>query len=76
MLHFYVSGIVWQDVCKPYPAIPNPIPAGCLLEPGVGLVADGIYQAGEPGIAGVTVRIALDCNYGAFTAITDSSGTQ
>lgn len=74
VLHFYVSGVVWHDVCKPYAAIPNPIPAGCLLEPNVGLVADGIYQAGEPGIAGVTVRIEIDCNYGAFTAVTDASG--
>ena len=74
ILHFYVSGYVWHDSCKPYPAVPNPIPAGCLFEPGVGLTADGIFQVGEPGIGGVTVRLEIDCNYGAFTTATDASG--
>lgn len=74
LLHFYVSGYVWHDTCKPYDVIPNPIPAGCIYEAGVGLYADGIFSAGEPGIGGVTVRLEIDCNYGAFTTQTDAGG--
>ena len=74
VLHFYFSGYVWSDTCKPYDTVPNPIPAGCIYEPGVGLYADGMFQAGEPGIGGVTVRLEIDCNYGAFTTQTDAGG--
>ncbi|MBV6395455.1 MAG: hypothetical protein HFACDABA_01031 [Anaerolineales bacterium] len=74
ILHFYVSGYVWHDTCKPYNPVPVPTPAGCIFEPGVGLYADGIFSAGEPGIGGVTVRLEIDCNYGAFTTQTDSGG--
>ena len=74
LLHFYVSGTVWLDTCKPQNPIPTPIPSGCLFDPIKGLYADGIYQAGEPGIAGVTIRLEIDCNYGAFTTTTDGSG--
>jgi hypothetical protein len=72
--HFYVSGYVWSDTCKPYDAVPNPVPAGCIFEQGVGLYADGIFQTGEPGIGGVTVQLMIDCNYGAFTTTTDPGG--
>jgi len=74
LLHFYVSGYVWHDTCKPYDPIPNPVPAGCIYEAGVGLYADSIFQAVEPGIGGVTVRLEIDCNYGAFTTQTDAGG--
>ena len=74
LLHFYVSGYVWHDTCKPYDPIPTPVPAGCIFETGVGLYADGIFQAVEPGIGGVTVRLEIDCNYGAFTTQTDAGG--
>jgi len=74
LLHFYVSGTVWHDTCAAVDPIPTPLPSGCLFEGGIGMIADGILQAGEPGISGVTVRIELDCNYGAFTVQTDSSG--
>ena len=74
-LHFYVSGYVWHDKCAPVDGpIPSPLPAGCVLALGGGLSADGIRQAGEPGLGGVIVRIELNCNYGAFTAATDSNG--
>lgn len=74
LLHFYVSGYVWHDTCKPYDTLPNPVPAECIYEPGVGLYADGIFSAGEPGIGGVTVQLMIDCNYGAFTTQTDAGG--
>ena len=74
LLHFYVSGTVWHDTCAAVDPVPNPLPIGCRFEGGLGMIADGLFQAGEPGISGVTVRIELDCNYGAFTVQTDSSG--
>jgi len=74
LLHFYVSGYVWHDTCKPYNPVPVPTPAGCIFEPGVGLYADGIFSAGEAGIGGVTVRLEINCNYGAFTTQTDAGG--
>ncbi len=75
LLHFYVSGVVWHDTCTQVDGpVPNPLPAGCLYDPVNGMYADGIKQAGEPGVAGVTVRIEINCAYGAFTAVTDSSG--
>lgn len=75
VLHFYVSGYVWEDVCPYFDGpLPNPLPVGCILDPVDGLISDGIFSLGEPGIEGVTVRIEIDCNYGAFTAVTDASG--
>ncbi len=74
LLHFYVSGYVWHDTCAPVNPIPNPPPAGCLFDPVDGLYADGIKQATEPGIAGVTIRLEINCSYGAFTVMTDSTG--
>ncbi|MEW5939628.1 MAG: hypothetical protein AB1750_08205, partial [Chloroflexota bacterium] len=42
VLHFYVSGYVWDDLCPEYDGpVPNPIPAGCILDPVDGLTADG-----------------------------------
>lgn len=75
LLHFYVSGYVWHDQCAYVDGpVPNPLPAGCVQEAGVGIYADGIFSAGEAGIGGVTVRLEIDCNYGAFTVATDAGG--
>ena len=75
LLHFYVSGVVWHDLCAvpdgPLPATP---PDGCVTSLTGGLQANGIYEAGEPGIAGVTIKLEIDCSYGAFTTVTDASG--
>jgi hypothetical protein len=74
-LHFYVSGYVWHDMCAPVNGpIPNPLPVGCVTNSGGGLSANGIFDAGEPGLAGVVVRLEIDCSYGAFTTATDGSG--
>lgn len=52
-----LSGLVWHDECAvPYGTPPTP-PAGCISLPGGGLGADGIYDVGEPGIAGVRVDV-------------------
>jgi hypothetical protein len=75
LLRFYVSGYVWHDTCTQVDGpVPIPLPAGCLFDASSGMYADGIRQAGEPGIAGVTVRIEINCAYGAFTTATDATG--
>ena len=51
------SGLVWHDLCAvPYETT-SVIPPGCIALPGGGLGADGIYDPGEPGIAGLLVRV-------------------
>lgn len=51
-----ISGRVWSDQCSvadgPYPP-PSP---GCVMDAGT-YRANGVYEAGEPGIADVTVRL-------------------
>ena len=59
-----ISGIVWHDLCGlPEGPLPEPLPAGCVAAPGGGAQANGIREPGEPGIAGVEVRL----HFGACT---------
>lgn len=53
-----ISGIVWHDICSiPDGPLPIPLSAGC-VEDGAGSArANGIREAGEPGIAGVQVDL-------------------
>ena len=78
LLHFYVSGTVWHDECPPGQdgggPTPTALPPGCVSTSGGGSTANGTFDAGESGIAGVTVRIELECSYGAFTTVTDGNG--
>ncbi len=75
LLRFYVSGTVWHDLCNPpMQGVPPSTPPGCVDLPGGGYAANGIYEAGEPGLSGVTVRLEIDCSYGAFTTQTDANG--
>ena len=75
VLHFYVSGFVWSDHCTVIDGPkPSPLPAGCIDRSNGSYGANGIFDAGELGIPGVTVKIELNCNYGAFTAVTDANG--
>ncbi|MCE9646257.1 MAG: hypothetical protein K8S20_09685 [Chloroflexi bacterium] len=53
-----ISGIVWHDLCAvPDGPLPSPLPAGCIDIGGGVLQANGIREAGEPGIAGVQVDL-------------------
>ena len=55
-----VTGRVWSDVCARPPGWDwgDPTPAGCEFREG-GLSADGEMDAGESGLAGVTVNYTL-----------------
>ena len=75
LLRFYVSGTVWHDKCTPMDGVTyTSPPEGCIDQSGGGYIANGIFEAGEEGIAGVTVRLEIDCSYGAFTTVTDANG--
>ncbi len=52
-----ISGLVWHDLCAVPSSPPSSPPPGCINLPGGGLGADGIYDPGEPGIAGVQVKL-------------------
>ena len=72
-----VSGLVWHDLCAvPYESTTTPAP-GCIMLPGGGMAADGLRDAGEPGIPGITVDIgAGPCpSSGYATAVTLADGT-
>lgn len=73
-----ISGIVWHDLCAvPDGPLPSPLPAGCVATSTGGAVANGIREAGEPGIAGVQV----DLHWGGCatpsvaSVLTDASGS-
>ncbi len=53
-----ISGNVWADLCSAPDAGPLPVtlPVGCVPS-GSGATANGILDAGEPGIANVLVRL-------------------
>ena len=79
VLRFYVYGAVWHDECAPgldggTAPTPTALPSGCVASPSGGRMANGTFDPGEKGIAGVTVRVELDCSYGAFTTVTDANG--
>ena len=78
LLRFYVSGTVWHDQCAPGldggGPTPTALPNGCISKPSGGVGANGTFDAGEPGIAGITVRLEIACSYGAFTTVTDANG--
>jgi hypothetical protein len=71
-----ISGIVWHDLCAvPDGPAPSPLPTGCVAD-GTSMRANGIREAGEPGIAGVQV----DLHWGGCattsvaSVLTDASG--
>lgn len=55
-----IRGIVWHDLCasgaqgQPTPSV---APDGCVSTAGGGYLANGVRDANEPGIAGVSVRL-------------------
>jgi hypothetical protein len=71
-----ISGKVWHDLCKvPYETVAEP-PEGCVKLPGGGLVANGLLEAGEPGIEGVVVALGSGAcpATGLAVAVTDANG--
>ena len=73
-----VFGLVWHDMCAYTPGdpIPDPLPAGCIIDQWGNVHADAVHQSDEPGIAGVVVDIGPgDCpSAGLAAAVTDANG--
>ena len=71
-----ISGKVWHDLCKtPYETVDTP-PEGCVKLPDGGLVANGLLEAGEPGLAGVVVELGSGAcpSAGLATTTSDANG--
>jgi hypothetical protein len=71
-----IGGQVWHDLCKtPYETVAVP-PAGCVKLPDGSLLANGLLEAGEPGLAGVVVTLGSGAcpSTGLATANTDANG--
>jgi protocatechuate 3,4-dioxygenase beta subunit len=73
-----ITGIVWDDVCNPpnlTPDTPEPPPPGCETD-GIFYWANGIYEAGEQGIANVIVHLGVGAcpAAGLPPTTTDASG--
>jgi hypothetical protein len=73
-----IGGQVWHDLCSPpWGDTPPAPPAGCVEAAGGGYQANGILEAGEPGISGVQVQLGAGAcpSTGLATAITAGDGT-
>jgi Ig-like domain from next to BRCA1 gene/SdrD B-like domain len=72
-----IGGMVWHDLCAlPDGPLPPAPPPGCIPSGG-SYEANGILEAGEPGLAGVTVRLGSGIcpSSGLATAVTGPDGT-
>lgn len=68
-----ISGLVWDDECR---SSQNGTPSGgCVLDGSSGAVrADGLFKAGERGIAGVQIKLSLgECPGNDFVFITTTT---
>ena len=52
-----IRGFVWHDLCASDQATADALPEGCELAPNGGVIADGVFQPGEPPIGGVEVTL-------------------
>jgi len=71
-----IGGQVWHDLCKvPYETVAVP-PEGCVKLPDGGLVANGLLEAGEPGLESVVVALGAGAcpSTGLVTTNTDADG--
>ncbi|MBN1264076.1 MAG: hypothetical protein JXA25_01190 [Anaerolineales bacterium] len=65
-----LGGFVFHDLCAVPYSSDAPAPDGCVDLPDGGMIANGIYEEGEPGLEGVTVRLAEGSCPGTDTGLT------
>jgi hypothetical protein len=73
----WITGIVWHDLCAVPYASTDVAPPGCVWINDIdGYWANGIYESGEPGLAGVTVDLGAGAcpSTGLDTTVTRSDG--
>lgn len=54
-----ISGTVWHDLCATPAVPPTEPPTGCIDDALDGIIANGLFEAGEPGIGNVVVTLGL-----------------
>ncbi len=72
----YFLGTVWSDSCDPTASSANPTPA-CISDSFGALYGNGVIDAGEAGIEGITVRLGVGAcpSTGQSETVTDADGT-
>ncbi len=72
----YLIGSVWSDTCDPTASSTNPTPA-CRSDAFGALYGNGVIDAGEEGIAGVTVRLGVGAcpSSGQAETVTEADGS-
>jgi hypothetical protein len=71
----WIDGYVWHDLCAVPYASTDIVHPGCIAMPGGGFEANGIAEAGEPGLEGVTVDLgAGPCPSTGLATTTTASG--
>jgi len=53
-----LGGVIFHDLCAVPYSSDDPTPEGCVDLPGGGMAANGVFEEGEPGLEGVTARLA------------------
>ncbi|OGO48544.1 MAG: hypothetical protein A2Z30_02350 [Chloroflexi bacterium RBG_16_64_43] len=71
-----IAGLVWHDMCAVPEGTPASLPPGCIALLGGGIAANGIFEPGEPGISGVTVKLGAGAcpASGLASAVTGADG--
>lgn len=74
-----IEGFVWHDLCannSEGQAVPLEMPAGCVLASSGGLTANGLHEAGEPGLGAIAVFLGEGVcpSIGLATQITRGDG--
>lgn len=53
----HITGLVWSDQCSAPAGEVEEVPEGCVALADEGYLADGVYDVGEPRIAGIGVNL-------------------
>ncbi len=72
-----IAGLIWHDMCASNPIQPGaPDAMGCTTAPDGSVIANGLFEAGEPGIPGVYVSLGSGAcpATGAAELISDATG--
>lgn len=73
----HITGLVWSDLCSAPAGEVEEAPEGCVALADEGYLADGIYDVGEPRIAGIGVNLgegACPATEAVDATITDEYG--
>ena len=72
-----IKGFIWHDLCASDQATADTMPPGCQLAPNGGVIADGVFQQGEPPIGGVEASLGKGAcpSSGLATVVADADGT-